>query len=319
MSEKLTFRKVLNHRDVKHPAAKGVLLGAATAFAAGNVISGWLHRSTHGGVEYSERVKKVLRGANFMLTGMPKIDWVDHLAHHAYPDKYDQEAHESWNHSRPNGAPEAPKEAFRDPYSCELEGYPKVLFNTSGLHRKAKKAIVPWLRQLEQFDKDKGLDPNNRSHWPEPYRRVDMEEGDPSAIRNRFPIMGLVALGIGEAALGGIGVALPAMAIHVPAILGIGGDINAINHTGQARGFINRARVIAGLDRPIPDENGFFAANIMTGNEGLVVGEQHHKYHHDHPQDPFISGTTLLRDPPGWIINTLEKFGLASTPGAPTK
>ena len=59
--------KLLNPRGFDHPYITGVALGALTAYGAGVVISGWLHRSTHGGVEYSEGTKKVWRGANFFL------------------------------------------------------------------------------------------------------------------------------------------------------------------------------------------------------------------------------------------------------------
>jgi hypothetical protein len=316
MSEKSLANKLLNPRGIKHPIVKGVLLGAATAVPAGIVISGWLHRSTHGGVEYSERAKKVWRGANLVFTGMPKIDWVDHLAHHAFPDKYDQAAHEKWNKNRPQSAPLAPAEAFRDPYSVKLEGYMSVLFNTAGLHRKAKKQIVPFLHGLDAFDKSVGNDALDRSHWPEPYRRVDMKEADPKAFRNRYPYMGLVALGVGEAVAFGPAVAIPAVATHIGALFGMAGDINAINHTGQRKGFINRSRVLIGIDQPIPAANGSLAANLLVGNEGITEGEAHHEYHHENPQDPFLAGANLRRDPAGLIIKMLVRTGDAAVPGA---
>lgn len=85
--ESSTIDKLTNPWDLKHPTATGIALGATSAYAAGIVISGWLHRSTHGGVEYSIGTTKAWRAANLLLTGMPKADWVDHLVHHAYPDQ----------------------------------------------------------------------------------------------------------------------------------------------------------------------------------------------------------------------------------------
>jgi hypothetical protein len=314
MSEKLSINKILNPRGIKHPVAKGLLLGAGTAYAAGIVVSGWLHRSTHGGVEYGPKAKRAWRGANLMLTGMPKFDWADHLAHHAFPDRHDKKAQDAWNNYRPKGAPEAPDEAYRDPYSVVLEGYKRVLFNTSGLHRRAKKAIGPFLHSLNSFDQQTGN--ADRKHWPAHFRRIDMDEGDPTAFRNRYPYLGLVALGIGEAVTLGPAVALPAMSVHLVGLLGMGGDINAVNHTGQTKGFMNRLRVLTGRDQPIPDENGEFAANLMPGFEALVMGEQHHQFHHQHPENPFIAGASLNRDPVGLVIKSLVALGQATTPGA---
>lgn len=312
------IERLLNPKGLKHPYLTGIAIGAVSAYGAGIVISGWLHRSTHGGVEYSEVPKRAWRGANLMLTGMPKFDWVDHLAHHAYPDQEDTEAQAKWNESRPEGAPEAPIEAFRDPYSVVLEeradkmpgnGYRKVMFNTSGLHRRAKKAIVPFLQELDRSDKEHGRE--TREHWPKHFMNVDMEEGNPNAIRNKYPWAGLVALGALETVVFGPKVAAPAMATHIIAMLGMGGDINSINHTGQKSGVINRAKVLLGKEKPVPDEKGEYAADLLPGKEFIVLGEPRHKQHHDKPADPY-----LAKDPVSWIIRALTRLGLAKTPGA---
>ena len=113
--ENSPVEKILNPRGFEHPVLTGVVLGGVSAYAAGIVISGWLHRSTHGSVEYSEGTKKAWRGANWLLTGMPKADWVDHLAHHAYPDQKNTEAQIAWNEQRPEGDPKSPIALLRDP------------------------------------------------------------------------------------------------------------------------------------------------------------------------------------------------------------
>ncbi len=317
------LERLLNPRGLEHPYLTGVALGAITAYAAGITISGWLHRSTHGGVEYTEATKKAWRGANFMLTGMPKFDWTDHLAHHAFPDQENHLAMQEWNDNRPLGAPEAPIEAFRDPYSVILEeepdklpgnGYRKVLFNTSGLHRRAKKAIVPFLHKLDRSDKEHGRD--TREHWPEHFQNVDIEEGDPDAVRNKYPYAGLILKGAIETVFLGPKVAAPSMATHLIALVGMGGDINSINHTGQKSGVINRARVLLGLDKPVPDENGEYAADLLEGKEAILLAEPRHKQHHKNPKNPYLAGTKLRRDPVGKIIKGLTKLGLAKTPGA---
>ncbi len=312
--ENSSVEKILNPRGFEHPVLTGVALGGVTAYAAGIVISGWLHRSTHGGVEYSDGTQKVWRGANWLLTGMPKADWVDHLVHHAYPDQENSIAQDSWNKQRPVGSPESPIEVWRDPYSVILEGYPKVLFNTSGLHRLAKKAILPFLFELDEFDKINNL--NDREHWPEHLVRFDIEEANPNAFRNKYPFLGLVLKGTVETALLGPSVSIPLISTHIIALIGMGGDINSINHTGQTKGFINRLKVIIGKEKPIPDEKGEYAADILTGFESVVIGEQRHKYHHDHPQEPYLSGKKLRRDPVGFLIDKLVKMNLAKTPGS---
>jgi hypothetical protein len=135
MTERFIPDEIVNPRGLEHPVLVGAALGAVAAYAAGVNISTWLHRGTHGGVEFSDGAKKFWGTTNFFLTGMPKIDWADHLSHHEYNDRYDEEAHTSWNESRPEGTPEAPEEVFSDPYSPQREGggwrgYLKVFFNT---------------------------------------------------------------------------------------------------------------------------------------------------------------------------------------------
>lgn len=137
--------------------------------------------------------------------------------------------------NRPDGAPESPIEVWRDPYSVILESYPKVLFNTSGLHRRAKKAILPFIFKLDKFDKDNNI--TDRRHWPKHIQRFDMEEADPNAIRNRFPYAGLVLKGTVETLLLGPKVSIPSVSVHIGALLLMGGDINSVNHTGQKKGF----------------------------------------------------------------------------------
>lgn len=310
----MDLEKLTNPRNLKHPVATGVVIGAVGAYAAGVCITDWLHRSTHRGVEFGEGAKKFWRGANLVFTGMPKADWVDHIVHHAKPDQEDWDGLNDWNTNRPEGAPEAPIEAFRDPYSCALEGYSKVLFNTPGLHRRAKTAINPFLQKLQAFDEQNDI--NDRNHWPEHLRNVDMDEANPDAFRNKYPYAGLVALGGINAVLFGPLTAAVASGVHIGAMFGMAGDINAINHTGQKKGFWNRLKVLAGKEQPIPDEKGEYAADLAEGWESIVLGEKRHKYHHDNPQDPFISGESARRDLGGLVIKFMEKHGWASTPGA---
>ncbi len=311
----VNYEKLLNPRGLRHPVAAGILLGGASAYAAGVMITTWLHRKTHGGVEYSEGTKKVMHGLNLTFTGMPFIDWTDHIVHHAYPDQENWEALNEWNDRRPEGAPEAPIEAFRDPYSVKLDGYKKVLFNTPGLHRRAKKTIVPFLLDLHAFDQESGLE--DRQHWPAHFRNVDIEEADPEAFRNKYPYAGIVMKAAGITATLGPVVAAAEAATHVGAMFAMAGDINAVNHTGQKKGWINRLKVLAGKEEPVPDEKGEYAANILEGFEAVVLGEKRHKDHHDNPSNPYLAGDTLRRDPGGFIIRRLVKRGWASTPGAP--
>ena len=314
MGPREAVERVLNPRETKHPYLEGAAIAAGTLTLAGFAISGWLHRPIHAGVKYKESVKRVFRKVNFFSTGMPQTDWVTHLPHHEYPDHYDEEAHLDWNENRPDGAPEAPVEAFRDPYSVVLEGYMRVKFNTSGLHRKAKKTILPWLHELNAYDKASGME--DREHWPKIYRHVDLDvEGDPQKIRNRAPYLGLIAVGAAIAATRSPKAALTWTAIHVPMLMNMGGFINAEAHTGQKKGFWNRTKVLLGIEQPVPDEKGEFAADILTGNEAVMFGEPRHQYHHEHPGNPYIAGDTLRRDPPGWLIKQLVRVGLAETPG----
>lgn len=313
--ERSVFEKIANPHDLEHPALVGLAIGAVSAYAAGVVISGWLHRSTHGGVEYSEGTKKLWRGANWFLTGMPKAEWSDHLVHHAYPDREDHQAQDDWNANRPTGAPEAPIEAFRDPYSGIQEGYLTVLFNTSGLHRRAKKKIMPFLYGLHEFDQESGA--QTRDHWPTHLRRVDMEEANPQALRNKYPFAGLILKGTVETVLFGPAVSAVSIPTHIVSMLYMGGDINAVKHTGQKQGFRNRIRVLLGKDEPVPNSRGEFAADMNKGYEALVLGEPSHERHHNNPEDPYLVGNNnLLRDPVGFLISKLVKFNLATTPGA---
>lgn len=316
MEKRRLASALLNPHEVKHPVRKGLLLGAGAAAIAGLSVTTWLHRSNHGGVEYKKPVKKAFRAINFMFTGMPKAHWWDHLVHHKYSDTYGEEDHKKWNETRPEGAPEAPVEAFRDPYSVRLESYPQVLFNTGGLHRKAWKKIMPFVLGLAEHDKQRGVPEGERQHWPEHFRRVDIEEADPTALRNKRPAVGLIALGVAETVAFGPAVSVPAMAVHVGALEVMGGYINAVAHTGRGKGFWHRVKVLAGREEPIPQDDGSLASDIMTGREGYFFGEPHHNYHHENPGDPYISGDTLLRDPGGFVIKRLVQAGLAETPGA---
>jgi hypothetical protein len=309
-----TFGRLMNPHNLEHPILTGVAIGSTLAYGAGIVISAWLHRSTHGGVEYEEPAKKFWRGANFLLTGMPKKDWVDHLTHHEYSDRESIEDQQTWNESRPEDAPEAPIEIFRDPYSVVLNGYLKVLFNTSGLHSKARKAINPFLEELQKYDTANGL--RDREHWPKYLQRVDMEEANPEALRNKKPTVGIVAVHGSITLILGPAVAIPSAIAHVGPLLGMGGFVNAVNHTGQKKGFMNRVKTLLGKKDPVADENGYFAADIAQGCEFIVMGEPRHKQHHDNPQEPFLAGTKIRRDPPGAIIKLLVNRGLAKTPGA---
>lgn len=290
------------------------MLGAGVAYVAGLTISTYLHRSMHGGVEFKEPAKRVLRKVNWLTTGMAWIDWVDHLSHHAFPDRYDEKAHKDWNAGRPEGAPEAPAAVFRDPYSSKLEGYWKVHFNTPGLHRKAIKDMLPFVHKLNDFDKLN--ETQTRDHWPEHLRRVDVDEGDPAALRNKYKSLGIVTTWGAVGAVAGPAVAIPGAAVHIGAMFNMAGFINAETHTGQEKGFKNRLNVMLGRKDPVPDERGEFAANLLEGHEWLVAGEPRHGDHHANPGNPYLVGRKLTEDPPGFIIHQMVRLGLAETPGA---
>ncbi len=277
MIDRQNVENIMNPRGLEHPVATGAALAVGTLALAGINISTYLHRVNHGGVVFDKRVQTAFEWANHFTTGMTLRDWWVHLTHHEHPDEYNELAHSVWNQSRPDGAPEAPIEAFRDPYSVKLEGFMRVKFLTPVLHGRARRKLVPWVLELAEYDKESGI--NNRDHWPKYLRNVDIEKAQPDRYTNKRSALGIAALGGAITAIKGPKVGLVWAGVHVGGLLMMGGMINADAHTGQKSGFVNRLKVLLGKEQPVPDEKGEYAANVLHGKEGLLFGEYHHQYH----------------------------------------
>lgn len=337
--------------SLEHPVrslAIGAAVGTAALGGAGINVSLWLHRVKHGGVILHEGAKRVFRKTNFFLTGMSNFDWNTHLAHpHGDGEGEDNfvEMCDSWNAGRPEGAPEAGVAVFRNPYSVVFEneggittleqlrmanegedlgdilegglknGYRRVFSDTPSMHGKAKKVINPFVYALAEFDNRTGR--TDREHWPAHLRSIDIEEGNPKAIRNKYSWLGLVSLGVTEAAVLGAPATAVAMGIHVFGLLRIGGFINSPAHFGAGKGFRDRYAVWSGKKLPRFNENGDLATSILPRFSLLFMGENIHDQHHAHPEYPYLAGSKLRTEIPGWIIYQLQKHGWAITPGAP--
>src|SRR4051812_40431303 len=90
-SPELLLEATLNPYGFSTPNAVliGAGVGTADGLITGIAISTALHDRIHGGIRYSERLRKGLDVVNYLYTGMAPADWIDHLAHHAYGDKID--------------------------------------------------------------------------------------------------------------------------------------------------------------------------------------------------------------------------------------
>lgn len=295
--------------SVKQTAMQGVGLAGAMVMTEGVVMSGYLHRAnTHGSVEFSPQAQLAAEAINWLLSGMSPMEWkAVHLTHHAFQDT--EPTDEQWGLLQQQ-YPGAPIEAFRDPHSPIIEGHLNVLFkNGTRYYPRAGKAIGSYLHQLEDVKVPREL-------WPPHLMRVDLTQSRFMSNVEKVPRwLGIAATGSAVLFSRGPKVAAVTMATYIPAVLLLGGDVNALGHTGQVENEIERLKVILGRQAAIADETGSYASNFFKWLSFFTAGEAKHGDHHKHPGNPFItSENNPLRDPSSAVLKALSKYSIKGTP-----
>ena len=341
------------------PAATELLLqdpamAAATAYTMAMTMSGLLHRGeTHGAVEYHPAVREVGKFATWMLSGMNPKEWeLVHRVHHAFTDREPNE--EQWEDLQWL-YPGSPKDVWQDGHSPIRTSHLHILGKNGPEYRKAANHIVPYVQDLEERAVP-------REEWPPHLAMVDLSKNwmDRHLYdRKHAGVEGLTFFGatlmVGMAVkdhsvVQGIENTLIIESIHIPAVLGVGGIVNAAGHLGTAKGFIPKMRVMLGKDAPVPNEASIFdplkafagdeekleewfamspgqqyaaswgkdfryASNFFEPVESIAVGEPDHGDHHAHPDEAFISSmTNPLRDPVGVMIRGMEHVKVGGRP-----